>query len=513
MKRVFRYLPILLVFWGCDSFLDRESYDKMDSDGFYNSTTALNSAVIACYNGIQDALDREFFVTEVRSDNSRNRNQAPTGSTDLEITHLDIYKVETSNALNNAYWEAVYHNIANCNTVLQHLDGADDPQMRIQFEAEARFIRAYHYFNLVRLYGPVFLVSERISPEVAKQAERSSRDEIYAFIEEDLKFAAKELPEKYDDENLGRVDQWAAKTLLAKVYLTLSNNGKITKMLEQAKILLEDVKENSRYGLLLDSGLTGSAYANLFSTANEMNKEMIFVCRYLAGGKGLGSPFANYFAPSSSEDAVIYGSGSSYNCPTEDLIDAYKSETGDQRMEVVLSETWTSKLGVLQHVGWVRKYYSQVTVRYDAENDWPILRFADVLLMLGEIENELNGPTDIANGYLNDIRERAGLDAITPANRVEYRVAMARERRLEFAMENQRFFDLVRTNQFIEVMENHLRTEKVRNQSSGSKSDYYGNEKYNTYVPNPKLENWQLLLPIPYNVMISAPNATQNVGY
>ena len=240
---------------------------------------------------------------------------------------------------------------------------------------------------------------------------------------------------------------------------------------------------------------------------------MIFVCRYLAGGKGLGSPFANYFAPSSSEDAVIYGSGSSYNCPTEDLIDAYKLETGDQRMEVVLSETWTSKLGVLQHVGWVRKYYSQVTVRYDAENDWPILRFADVLLMLGEIENELNGPTDIANGYLNDIRERAGLDAITPANRVEYRAAMARERRLEFAMENQRFFDLVRTNQFIEVMENHLRTEKVRNQSSGSKSDYYGNEKYNTYVPNPKLENWQLLLPIPYNVMISAPNATQNVGY
>ena len=356
-------------------------------------------------------------------------------------------------------------------------------------------------------------MSERISPEVAKQAERSSRDEIYAFIEEDLKFAAKELPEKYDDENLGRADQWAAKTLLAKVYLTLSNNGKITKMLEQAKILLEDVKENSGYGLLLDSGLTGSAYANLFSTANEMNKEMIFVCRYLAGGKGLGSPFANYFAPSSSEDAVIYGSGSSYNCPTEDLIDAYKSETGDQRMEVVLSETWTSKLGVLQHVGWVRKYYSQVTVRYDAENDWPILRFADVLLMLGEIENELNGPTDIANGYLNDIRERAGLDAITPANRVEYRAAMARERRLEFAMENQRFFDLVRTNQFIEVMENHLRTEKVRNQSSGSKSDYYGNEKYNTYVPNPKLENWQLLLPIPYNVMISAPNATQNVGY
>ena len=83
MKRILKYLPILLVFFGCDSFLDRESYDKMDSDGYYNSTTALNSAVIACYNGIQDALDKEFFLTEVRSDNSRNRNQAPTGNHSL----------------------------------------------------------------------------------------------------------------------------------------------------------------------------------------------------------------------------------------------------------------------------------------------------------------------------------------------------------------------------------------------------------------------------------------------
>lgn len=510
---MFKYLPFLLIFFGCDGFLDRESYDKMDSDGFYNSTSALNSAVIACYNGIQNTLDKEFFLTEVRSDNSRNRNQAPTGSTDLEITHLDIFKVETSNTLNNTYWEAVYHNIANCNTVLQYLENVDDPDKRTQFEAEARFIRGYHYFNLVRLYGPVFLVSERITPEVAKLYERSPMSDVYDLIEEDLKFASDKLPVKYEDSEFGRANQWAAKTLLAKVYLTLSNNGKDSEKLRWAKELLEDVKEHSGYELLLERGLTDSAYENVFSISNEMNKEMIFVCRFLAGGKGLGSPFANYFAPASSEDAVIYGSGSSYNCPTEDLIDTYKSETGDSRKDVVLSETWTSKLGAVQHVAWVRKYYSQVTVRYDAENDWPILRFADVLLMLGEIENELNGPTDLANEYLNATRERAGLDLVTPANRVAYRTAMAKERRLEFAMENQRFFDLLRTDQLIEVMENHIRTEKVRNQSSGSKSDYYGNEKYNTYVPNPKLDNWQLLLPIPYNVMISAPNATQNVGY
>ncbi|WP_291591553.1 RagB/SusD family nutrient uptake outer membrane protein [Bacteroides sp.] len=513
MRNLFKYLPVLLVFFGCDGFLDREPYDKTSSDDFYNNTSELNSAVLACYNGIHSTLDREFFVTEVRSDNTRSSNQAPTSGTELEIAHLDLFKVETSNTLNNAYWENVYHNIANCNTVLQYLDRVDDPVTRNQFEAEARFIRAYHYFNLVRLYGPVFLVTERISPEVAKLYERSPMSDVYDLIIEDLKFGTTNLPVKYDDNNLGRIDQWGAKTLLGKVYLTLSDNGKDKEMLNLAKGLLEDVKDNSGYELLLDRGLTDCAYQNVFSIGNEMNKEMIFVSRYLSGGRGLGSPFANYFAPSASEDAVIYGSGSGYNCPTEDLINAYKSENGDTRKDVVLSETWVSKLGVTNHVSYVKKYLSQVTVRYDAENDWPVLRFADVLLMLGEIENELNGPTDIANEYLNATRERAGLDPITPANRVAYRAAMSKERRLEFAMENQRLYDLLRTGQLIDVMKEHYVAEQIRNRSGGSKSAYYGNNKYTTYVSDPLLKNWQLLLPIPYNVMIAAPNATQNTGY
>lgn len=513
MKKLFIFLPLALSLCGCSDFLDRHSYDKQDSDGYYVNDNALNSAVLACYNGIHGTLDREFFVTEVRSDNTRNKNQGPTGSTDLEITHLDIFTVESSNALNTAYWQKVYHNIANCNTVLDNIDGASDPALRLQYEAEARFIRAYHYFNLVRLYGPVFIVTERISAETARMAERSPESEVYDLILSDLRFAATELPEAYDEANLGRATQWAAKTLLAKVYLTLYGDHKDTARLTDAKTLLEDVRDNGGYDLVRDPGTEESAYANVFSTSNEMNRELIFVSRYLAGGKGIGSPFANYFAPQSSEDAVIYGSGSGYNCPTEDLIDAYNSEAHDERKNVVLSETWTSKVGVVQYVAWAKKYFSQVTVRYDAENDWPILRYADVLLMLGEIENELNGPTSQAVAYLNETRQRAGLEPAAPANRVEYRAALSKERRLEFALENQRFFDLVRTGQIYEVMENHFRTEQIRNQSSAAKTSYYGNSRYNTYVADPTIHKWQLLLPIPYDILITAPYATQNVGY
>lgn len=515
MKKIIICLSALCLLTSCDSFLDRDPFDQLDANKYYNNDKEINSAVLACYNGIHKTLDREFFMTELRSDNSRNGRQNPTTGVDLEITQLDIFKPETSNTLNNAYWEAAYHNIANCNTVLDNIDKVIDEDLHLQYESEARFIRGYHYFNLVRLYGPVFIIDRRIEANEAKWTVRSTLEDVYKFITDDLEYAATNLPESYPEDQLGRADRWAAKTLLAKVYLTLAFQGttKDKALLQKAKDLLVDVKDHSPYGLLTETGNAGTAYANIFSTGNEMNKELIFVSRYTAGGKGVGSPFANYFAPQGSEDAVIYGSGSGYNYPSEDLISAYKSESGDNRLDVILEETWTNKVGAVQHLSWVKKYFSPVTVRYDAENDWPILRYADVLLMLGEIINELDGPTAEACSYLNATRERAGLDVITPASRVEYREAMLKERRLEFAFENQRFFDLVRTNKIIDVMAQYYTTERFRNSSSGSYSTYYTRQNYNSYVSNPVLEKWQLLLPIPYNVIISATNATQNAGY
>lgn len=218
-----------------------------------------------------------------------------------------------------------------------------------------------------------------------------------------------------------------------------------------------------------------------------------------------------------SENMILTGSGNGYNCPTEDLISTYNSEAGETRKDVILKEFWIDQKGATQYVSYVTKYLSPVTVRYDAENDWPILRFADVLLMLGEIENEFNGPTQNALDYINATRLRAGLKKVEEVQPIttksEYRTAMAKERRLEFALENHRLFDLLRTEQLINVMRKHYTTEQMRNKSTGALTDYYANEKTPVYVKDPLLENWQLLLPIPYNVIITAPNATQNSGY
>ena len=187
---------------------------------------------------------------------------------------MDALTVETTHTDNEAYWEANYHNIANCNTVLDNIEVVSDSTLKIQLEGEAKFLRAYHYFNMVRLYGPLFLVTERIGIDEANTMERSSVEDVYTQIESDLLDAADLLPTSYDDDEKGRATQWAAKTLLAKVYLTLEDY-------ESAETLLEDVEDYSGHRLL-------DSYDDVFDINNELNDEIIFAVTYLKGGYGLG---------------------------------------------------------------------------------------------------------------------------------------------------------------------------------------------------------------------------------
>lgn len=503
MKKIIKYIPLFCLLFtisSCNDFLDRDPIDELGAGAFYKNTGEVNQGVLACYNGLQNTMRYEWYLTELRSDNSRHYANGSTAVTSKNIYAMDWFKVETTHPVNKDYWEAVYHNIANCNTVLQYLDVVDDADLKKQFEGEVVFLRAYHYFNMVRLYGPLFIVNERISIEKAKEAERKPVGEVYSFIESDLLNAIGKLPDSYTDDQKGRVDIWAAKTLLAKVYLTLNRLG-------DAKTLLEEVRDNNKgYGLVTTS------YKDVFSTTNEMNKEILFTVRYKAGGYGLGSRFANAFAPANSFDFIITAGGDGENCPTQDLINSYNP--ADERKDVTLAETWDNK-GATVYVAYPTKYLSQVATKYDAENDWPVLRFADVLLMLGEIENEQSGPA-AGLPYLNQIRSRAKLADLTLTevpNKNAFRTAMEKERRWEFALENHRYFDLLRTNRIIPVMTNHFETEVYLNQNSGSASGYYTEPSYESYLANRNLEEWQLLLPIPFSVISVAPNASQNPGY
>jgi len=503
MKKIIKYITIICLIFSISSCVEEDPIDQIGAEGFYKNTEEVNMAVLACYNGLQATIKNEWALTELRSDNARHYGAGSTATSSRDLYALDNFRVETTHPMNEEYWVAVYHNIANCNTILKYLDVVTDETTKRQFEAEALFLRSYHYFNLVRIYGPLFIVTERIAMDEANKAQRSPVEVVYTLIENDLKniIDNKMLPDSHVDAQKGRIDLWGAKTLLAKVYLTLGQ-------LNEARTLLKDVETNSHYGLI-------GNYADVFSINNEMNEEIIFNVRYKAGGYGLGSPFANYFAPQNSFDAVITAGGNGYNCPTNDLLDSY--EAADKRKDVTTGWTWTNPQGETVYVAYVRKYLSPVSVAFDAENDWPLIRYADVLLMLAEIENELTSPS-AGLPYLNKTRTRAGLTELTSAeitNKNDFRLALEKERRLEFAYENHRLFDLMRTNRLNTIMKKHYDTEQIANLSTGVLTLYYGETKNESYLPEEyrTLQNWQYLLPVPYSVMTVAINATQNPGY
>lgn len=472
-------------FTGCN--LKMQPISEIEESLFYNSPQEINAAVVACYNGLQAPMRYEWMLTELRSDNSRLHTSATTSSDRTMQLDFDQSRVSATSEHVYNYWKAVYHNIARCNAVLMHLDVVKDAALKNQYEAEARFIRGYHYFNLVRLYGPVFIVDKRLDAVSALNYERSTIEDVYTFLTNDLQFAADHLPAFYPEEEKGRLTSWAAKALLAKVRMTRGMYDTDT------KDLLKDIVKNGGFDLQ-------PTYAAVFDINNELNNEIIFAIRYTSGGKGLGSPFGNWFAPLLSGAAVINGDGNGYNYPTDDLVSCYSS--ADTRKDVTIALDYTDDKGKVVDRRYVKKYLSPVILKEDGDADWPVLRYADVLLMYAEVLNELEGPAS-ALPYINKTRERAGLtalQAIDVPNTHQMRMALEKERRLELAYENHRWFDLIRTERVFDVMHEHWNTET-----------YYADiiAKTGPIVLNENL----LLLPIPQKEIDINQAITQNVGY
>lgn len=484
--KIIKYIPIicLIALTGCD--LNLQPISEIGEGTFYKNTSEINSAVIACYNGLQDPMEFEWMLTELRSDNSRLYNTATTSSDNTLLFDFDQAKVSATSTRVYDYWQTVYHNIARCNSVLmpEHLAVVSADSLRNQYEGEARFIRAYHYFNLVRLFGPVFIVTERISAEEARKYDRSSVEDVYSTILNDLNIAIEKLPKSYTAAEKGRVTSWAAKGLLAKVYMT---RGKID---EDTRSLLKDIYEKSGYRLM-------TTYESVFNITNEVNDEILFTIRYKSGGIGLGSIFGNRFAPQQSGSSVINGDGSGFNYPSSDLVQAYSST--DVRKDVTIALTYVNDKNQIIDRRYVKKFLSPVTIKDDGDKDWPVIRFADIVLLYAEVVNELDG-VDGALPLINETRLRAGLTelkTISIPNKHAMRMAIEKERRLEFAYENQRWFDLVRTGRVIDVMNSHYAVE-----------DYY-----QTLTGVGPLKGNTILLPIPQKEIDINQNISQNVGY
>jgi len=416
MKTIIYILSVVFLLTSCSKdFLEIDPEGDFNAENFYKTEGEFNAALTGAYAKLQGQIDIYFELTEYRSDYLDFA--APTAGTQ---DRFDITKFQdnSANVLIRDAWANYMNGLLRCNVITDNLPAANlSESFKKQIEGEARFIRALTYFNMVRLWGDVPIILKQVTPQESLTLGRSPISEVYKVIENDLLFAKDNLKLT----NNGRATSGAAKALLGKVYLTQK------KYPEAITVLSELI---GKYSLQPN-------IADVFDTTKKQNSELIFSIQFY---KGI-----------STEDHGLWLSVSDVTTTpfTQKLLNAYQlAPVIDARKAMV-----DYRLGGTKNNIFVPgKFYDTPvnTTNNNFGNDYTILRYADVLLMLSEALNEESyQPAGSAFDYLNDVRTRSKLTPLTPTNlpdQASFRDAVLYERFLEFPFEGQRWFDLIRTN-------------------------------------------------------------------
>jgi starch-binding outer membrane protein, SusD/RagB family len=421
------------------------------------------------------------------------------GGDGLETAELDNFSVTSFNPIINTLWAQSYYGILRANLVLKRV-----PEVAVMTESirkrsigEGHFLRAFYYYHLVRIFGDVPLYTNVITAEQATTIARSPRQQVYTQIIADLKMAETMLPNTYGAADKGRATAGAAKGLLAAVYLTLGDKANAA---AKAKEIIDN-KAQYGYDLWTD-------YGDNFKLENENGKESLFEVQYRSGGGqwsdfGAGHKLNTFFAPRAQD--IVQSSGYGWNVPTRNLADTYErtgaaySTITDKRRPAsmwVPGDVFGSYTQPAQLVGSpfglnVRKYFVPISNTLGDNGGWtcalnvPIMRYAEVLLIYAEAA----GPA-LGKPFADLVRARAGLTPLPGGlSDAQWLEAIYKERRLEFAFEMHRWYDLLRhpdANYFITVMR------------AAGKTNIQSKHRY---------------MPIPQGERDKNPNLTQNEGY
>lgn len=430
MRPVCMIIGALLLFGGCsEDFTLLSPVSQKNAADFYRTAEDFNQAVIGIYDALQQrgTFNMGYWIAgEMRSDNT-DAGEDVTGLA-AQLAAIDIFQEQPTNDYVQAIWTDSYRGIARANAVLARLPNADiDPNLKAQFEGEALFLRSLFYYYLAQIFCNIPLILEETTSPF-QPINQVPAEQVYAQLIQDLSRAETLLPVRYPPDQTGRATAGAAATLLAKVYLLVGNRG-------NAETVLRRIISNYGYRLVDD-------YADLWGPENENNPESIFEVQYKAGGFGEGSPFVDQFVPWSTATG-----GQTGNRPTLDLQQEY--EPGDRRFLISMDTAYVDANGQIQQARYIKKYISQPFALFDAENNFIVFRYADVLLMLAEALGE----SPEAYELINQIRRRAGLPDIGPDTPGSFEEKLLHERRVEFAFENHRWFDLLRFGKAMEVMQ------------------------------------------------------------
>lgn len=441
-KNIYLFLFSIILFSGCEGFLDLSPQTTRNANDFYKNPDDFNTALIGSYQALRGIYAENMaYMGEISTDNTTRTTPRNAGNVD-HYQFVDL-AYASLNSVIYAQWRDHYKTIGRVNAIIGRIGAIEmSADRKSQYLGEAQFLRALLHFNLVRWFGKVPLVTkEMTNPDEANNLSRDEVDIVYQQIIDDLKEAENNLPVTLPSSDLGRATKGAAKTLLGKVYLTRKEYQLAVNKL--AEVMDKNVFPN--YRIL-------SEYKDVFSWNTPVNNEIIFNIQYQSGNTGQGSNYGRMMVPGNAAATVLGpqgGQGAAVNLPEQDLIDAY--EDGDKRKEFCIREYYLDASGEKVFEAYSNKYIQFNCLAGDSDVDFPVLRYADVILMYAEALNEL-GRTSDALPYLNEVRTRSGLEEKENLNQGDFRLVIEQERRVEFAFEFQRWFDLARTGRYLEVM-------------------------------------------------------------
>lgn len=499
MRNIIAIITVIVLFTGCEP-LDEVPFSALSVENLYQDEADVDAALVGAYAAMNNGNNELWYFLATSGAGEGVVVRLKGDGNQGQLSGLN-FQPETAHGL---WWPNFYRGINRANTVIANVSKAGlTPDLEQEKIAEARFVRAWNYFNLVKWFGGVPLQLEEttdFSDESVKKP-RSSVEEVYNVIIDDLMFAEEFLPNSRDAANVGRATSWVAKAYLGKVYLNMAG-----KPLEQADKFglaatkLSEIVNNGPYSLQPN-------YADVFSVDNEFNSEIIFVKPNIAI-QSAGSVLVFFLGAPLSPHAF---NGGQYQVGfAESFYNTF--EEGDIRRDVTMLYSYVNRNGDTvtfndpnnpanlpfggynepKGIGFGKLLDVGGTPDgpFSHRNDLIFMRHGDVLLMLAEALNE-SGESGSALTPLNAIRNRAGLDAITTTDQSALRDIIKQERKWELAGEFTEYPDLQRWGDIEASLQNN------------EDAVFFGT------AYNPKLE----LLPIPQNQIDANPNLVQNPGY
>lgn len=515
MNKIFIIAVLACTVISCKKdFVELSPEDQIGATGFYKTESQFRMALTAAYVPLRDLMDNDYYTGEMRSDNTHYEFYSINRGTAYTMREaVGDFTDDPSNNYSNAVYFHCYKGISRANMIIDRIDGGTlTDAAKNDIVGQAKFLRAFNFFKLVRYFGAVPLFVHEVKTADQSFLPRATVDEVYAQIVDDAKDAIAKLanPAFASGKQSGQASKGSATMLLAEVYMTL-------KKYSEAEALLNTLS-GMGYDLL-------AKYSDVFSTANKNSKESIFEVQYLEGLLGgQQSNFIYVFLPRSGNTTIITGVKSDnggiggWNTPTQDMIDAYEADDLRKDASIAVAEgtyntsnmfTFSANKSIINYtpasgkvgVPYIKKYLNAHTNPLNTNDDWPIYRYADALLLLAEALN-LQGKSAEALVPLNKVRVRAFGNAthnITTTDATALTDIIAHERRVELAFENHRWHDLVRTGKAIEVMNAH-----------GVKlKQLYSYLPANSY----QVDKNRLLYPIPQSERELNVDLTQNDGY